>query len=228
MRVAQAPQPIDVRNIGVLGILARSDAARSIFERTSALGPDSENVLGNLIAAPVGLAYGHGGLGMLGTGGGECRDRRGRRSASGNSAAAVRASALAASAGARRAWPARSEPGARERSPMSSPVIATVRGNLDREIIRRIIRRHINEVRFCYEQQLAAHRELAGRMVVQFNIAPSGQVLSSVMQSSTLSNVRVESCTLQAVRRWEFPKPEGGGLVNVSYPFVFTPAGGGG
>ena len=60
---------------------------------------------------------------------------------------------------------------------MSSSSAGQVRGNLDREIIRRIIRRHINEVRFCYEQQLAAHRELAGRMVVQFNIAPSGQVL---------------------------------------------------
>ena len=106
--------------------------------------------------------------------------------------------------------------------------IGSVRGNLDREIIRRIIRRHINEVRFCYEQQLTTHHDLAGRMVVQFNIAPTGQVLSSVMQSSTLGNVRVESCTLQAVRRWEFPKPEGGGLVNVSYPFVFAPAGGGG
>jgi len=118
--------------------------------------------------------------------------------------------------------------GKRARQPDVIPGVATVRGSLDKEIIRRIIRRHINEVRFCYEQQLAAHRELAGRMVVQFNIAPSGQVLSSVMQSSTLSNVRVESCTLLAVRRWEFPKPAGGGLVNVSYPFVFTPAGGGG
>ena len=41
------------------------------------------------------------------------------------------------------------------------------------------------------------------------------------------SNVRVENCTVQAVRRWEFPKPLGGGIVIVSYPFVLTPAGSG-
>jgi TonB family protein len=226
MRVAQAPQPIDARNAGVLGILSRSDAARSIFERTSALGPDNEDVLGNLVAAPIGLAYGRGALGSLGTGRGGVGTGEGTIGIAtfggggpgiGPGGIGWRSARVAGTLGTRRAG-----------TPDVIPVIATVRGNLDREIIRRIIRRHINEVRFCYEQQLAAHRDLAGRMVVQFNIAPSGQVLSSVMQSSTLSNVRVESCTLQAVRRWEFPKPEGGGLVNVSYPFVFTPAGGGG
>ena len=117
--------------------------------------------------------------------------------------------------------------GASRTHPEVIPGILSVRGTLDKEIIRRTIRRHINEVRFCYEQELTTHRELAGRMVVQFNIAGNGQVLSSVMQSSTLGNVRVESCTLLAVRRWEFPKPQGGGLVNVSYPFVFAAAGGG-
>ena len=41
----------------------------------------------------------------------------------------------------------------------------SVRGSLDREIIRRTIRRHINEVRFCYEQELAAHRDLGGALL---------------------------------------------------------------
>jgi hypothetical protein len=42
-----------------------------------------------------------------------------------------------------------------------------------------------------------------------------------------MGNARVENCIVQAVRRWEFPKPLGGGIVIVSYPFVLTPAGGG-
>jgi hypothetical protein len=49
-------------------------------------------------------------------------------------------------------------------------------------------------------------------------------VLTSVLESSTLGNARVESCTTQAVRRWEFPRPLNGGMVTVSYPFVLTPA----
>ena len=35
----------------------------------------------------------------------------------------------------------------------------------------------------------------------------------------------VESCMVEAVRRWEFPQPAGGGLVSVSYPFQLAPAG---
>ena len=104
--------------------------------------------------------------------------------------------------------------------------IASVRGSLDKEIIRRIVRRHLNEVRYCYEQALPRHPSLAGRMVVQFTIAPTGQVLASYRQSSTLSSLAVESCVISAVKRWEFPKPDGGGLVIVSYPFQFSPAGG--
>jgi len=98
------------------------------------------------------------------------------------------------------------------------------RGSLDKEIIRRVIRRHINEVRWCYESELSKDPLLGGRVTVRFTIAASGQISASALESSTMGNARVESCVVQAVRRWEFPKPLGGGVVNVSYPFVLTPA----
>jgi hypothetical protein len=30
---------------------------------------------------------------------------------------------------------------------------------------------------------------------------------------------------VNAIKRWEFPAPTGGGLAIVSYPFTFSPAG---
>jgi TonB family protein len=117
--------------------------------------------------------------------------------------------------------------GRRAKAPDVIPGQANVRGSLDKEIIRRIIRRHINEVKYCYEQELTKKPDLGGRIMVQFTIAASGQVIASVLQNSTMGNARVENCTVQAVKRWEFPKPLGGGIVIVSYPFVLTPAGGG-
>ena len=36
-----------------------------------------------------------------------------------------------------------------------------------------------------------------------------------------LGNPAAENCIAQAVRRWTFPQPKGGGIVIVSYPFVF-------
>ena len=103
--------------------------------------------------------------------------------------------------------------------------IASVRGSLDKEIIRRTVRRHLNEVRYCYDNALAAHPALSGRLVVQFTIAPTGRVLAALLSSSTLGNAAVESCVVAAVRRWEFPEPQGGGLASVTYPFQLSPAG---
>ncbi|HJX62867.1 MAG TPA: AgmX/PglI C-terminal domain-containing protein [Polyangia bacterium] len=47
-------------------------------------------------------------------------------------------------------------------------------------------------------------------------------VITSVMQSTSMDDARVENCVVNAVRRWEFPKPTGGGIAIVLYPFSFT------
>ena len=97
-----------------------------------------------------------------------------------------------------------------------------VRGGLSREIVRRTVRRHLNEVRFCYEQELANHPDLAGRVTVAFLISPTGSVSSANVANTTLRNARVEACITTAVRRWTFPAPDGG-IVAVDYPFVLEP-----
>jgi TonB family protein len=101
-----------------------------------------------------------------------------------------------------------------------------LRGSLDKDIIRRVVRRHLPEVRFCYEQELPKAPTLAGRVAVNFTIAGTGKVAAAVVQSSTLNNARAESCVVGAVRRWEFPAPQGGGIVIATYPFNFVVAGG--
>ena len=103
---------------------------------------------------------------------------------------------------------------------------ADVHGSLSKEVIRRVIGRHINEVRFCYEQELSSRPDLSGRVQVKFIISPSGAVQAANVESSTLGAARAEGCIAQAVRRWTFPAPDGGGIVIVSYPFVLEAAGG--
>src|SRR3569623_3246570 len=93
----------------------------------------------------------------------------------------------------------------------------------DNEIIRTIIRQHLDEVKGCYEPELTKQRDLFGKIMVQFTIAHSGEVIASVRQSSPLGNPRVEDCIDKATRRWRFPIPPNGGVVIVSYPFVLMP-----
>lgn len=98
-----------------------------------------------------------------------------------------------------------------------------VKGSLDKEEIRAVIRSHIDEVKHCYEAELGNHPDLLGRVMVTFTISAQGDVIASKMESSTMDSPPVEACTVATVRRWRFPKPIGGGVVIVSYPFVFTP-----
>jgi pSer/pThr/pTyr-binding forkhead associated (FHA) protein len=214
------------KNAGILGVLKMNEGSHiaSIFGRDSALGNDASDVLGGLVGNAIGEAYGVGGLGLVGTGSGgggtgEGTIGLGNLGTIGKGGGGGNGSGYGRGAGGLG--------GRRAHAPDVIPGQANVRGSLDKEIIRRIIRRHINEVKYCYEQELTKKPELGGRIMVQFTIAASGQVIASVLQNSTMSNARVENCTVQAVRRWEFPKPLGGGIVIVSYPFVLTPAGGG-
>jgi TonB family protein len=196
----------------------------SIFGRDTALGTDPEDVLGGLIGNQIGEAYGVGGLGLVGTGSGGGGTGEGTIGL-GNLGTIGKGGGGGSGSGYGRG--AGGLGGRRAKAPEVMPGQASVRGSLDKEIIRRIIRRHINEVKYCYEQELTRKPELGGRIAVTFTIAASGQVMASAMQSSTMSNARVENCVVQAVRRWEFPKPLGGGIVIVTYPFNFTPAGAG-
>ncbi len=214
------------KNAGILGVLKMNEGSHiaSIFGRDTALGSDADDVLGGLIGNQIGEAYGVGGLGLVGTGSGgggtgEGTIGLGNLGTIGKGGGGGNGSGYGRGAGGLG--------GRRAKAPDVIPGQAAVRGSLDKEIIRRIIRRHINEVKYCYEQELTKKPDLGGRIMVQFTIAASGQVIASVLQNSTMSNARVENCTVQAVRRWEFPKPLGGGIVIVSYPFVLTPAGGG-
>jgi hypothetical protein len=97
---------------------------------------------------------------------------------------------------------------------------ATVKGPLDKDIIRRIVRAHINEVRHGYNKGLQNNPELSGRVEIEFVIDGKGKVAVASVASTTLEDETVAECTAKAVKRWKFPKPKGGDEVVVQYPFV--------
>ena len=40
-----------------------------------------------------------------------------------------------------------------------------------------------------------------------------------------MKNANVENCLASRIKTWVFPKPKGGGIVIVNYPFVFKQSG---
>lgn len=97
-----------------------------------------------------------------------------------------------------------------------------VNGSLGRFWIRDRIRAHINEVKSCYENG-ALKKNLDGRVVVKFLITSSGTVAAARTQSSTLHDAETEQCIRTVLKKWTYPKPQGG-VVVVSYPFVLKSA----
>lgn len=112
-----------------------------------------------------------------------------------------------------------------KRVPTVRQAKATVHGSLDRDVVRRIVRAHINEVRSCYNAGLARVPSLTGRVSIYFLISQHGKVASSVVSSSTLGDESVETCIARAVQRWQFPKPPDSDMVAVEYPFLLDPGG---
>jgi len=99
---------------------------------------------------------------------------------------------------------------------------ADAQGSLSREVIRRTVRRHLGEIRFCYEQGLRDDPSLEGRLSVQWMIGADGRVASAALASSDLHRAAVEQCVLSAVRRWSFPTSDG--PTGVTYPFTLQAA----
>ena len=217
MHLGKAEAAADVLNQGILGVLRSAQASKfaDIFGRDSAVGNAQENILGNLVGNEFANGYGVGGWGVTGTGAGGGgmhlatigvgnfntlgRDGYGHDPGLGGLGTRTQVKIRGVGTG-----------------------IVTVRGSLDKEIIRRVVRLHMNEVKYCYDQELVRTSGLGGRVSVQFLIAGTGQVINSFIQSTTMNNVRVEKCVVDAVKRWEFPKPVGGGIAIVAYPFNFV------
>ena len=96
-----------------------------------------------------------------------------------------------------------------------------VMGALSRDVIRRVFRKHQAEVRACYEEALQRKPGLAGKVIVQLEIAADGTVASVKLKQCDIDDETFRSKLLARIKRWRFPAPRGGGLMVVNYPYIF-------
>lgn len=95
---------------------------------------------------------------------------------------------------------------------------------LSADVIRRVIWVHINQIKYCYQQALFKQPTLAGRMLVNFQVSPQGQVLELSVRETTLQSPQLLSCVSDSMRTWEFPPtPNYSGIIEINYPFLLRP-----
>jgi hypothetical protein len=220
----------EAQSAGVLGALGSPALAtgavsgpRSPFGLLEQSGHDSQDRHGNLQGEVADDSFGYGGLGTLGAGwGGGGHDETavgtGLLHTLGHGSDTGPGQRIGTGVGTRLA--ARATTGPTVRMPTHFDTV----GTLSSDAIRRVVLRNLGQVRHCHEQGLAQNPALGGRVVVRFVIGGDGNVLASSVGENSVPLPGVAQCIAGAVRRWQFPAPEGSGTVAVTYPFTLEVA----
>jgi hypothetical protein len=212
------PNNKDQARMLVAKVFGNTGAGISTIFGHQGLGGELKSAMGNMFGAAPGDAQGFGGLGLRGSGsgGGGVGDTigiggigtRGRGGGTGGygSGVGVLGGKKDVDIGITSAEP-------------------TVMGSLDKELIRQVIHRNRGQIRYCYESELTSHPNLKGKVAIKFVISASGSVAQATVAQSDVHDAELETCVAGRVHTWMFPKPKGGGVVIVTYPFVFNQGG---
>ncbi len=92
---------------------------------------------------------------------------------------------------------------------------AEVSEGLPSEVVRRIARRHVNEIRFCHQSRLAGRpaNEAGVDVEIRFTIDPAGAPQD--IRVTAGDHAGLAECITASVRRWAFPEPRDGSTVQV-------------
>lgn len=97
-----------------------------------------------------------------------------------------------------------------------------VEGTYDKDVIRRVVRGGIPDVKRCYDLVLARDPNAKGRVTIAFEIDARGKVPTASVQESTMKVPDAAVCIAAAVTGWKFPRPRSG-AVKVVQPFALEP-----
>ena len=86
------------------------------------------------------------------------------------------------------------------------------------------MRKHLRDIQYCYEKNLLLNSKLAGKLIMEWTITIAGSVSVVKTKSNTMQSPAVAMCVSAKIKGWKFPRPKGG-IVVVSYPFIFNSIG---
>ena len=205
-----------VRAMGLLGVLSGGGPNSAI---SSALDtPSLDKMLGGLGALQTVTGRGSGGTGLRGSGVGGGGTGKGVLFGGGELGTGVgagRGSGRGRGAGG----VGLPGPKAKEAQLSLDNSGAKVHGFLSKEQIDRVVRANQAAIKYCFEVEMQRQPKLEGAVHMNWRINLQGQVSVVRVAKSTLNNSRVEGCMSRQIKRWIFPKPDGG-EVEVTYPFL--------
>ena len=97
-----------------------------------------------------------------------------------------------------------------------------VLGSMDPELLRKILQEYLPQFRHCYQKELESNEAAKGVIDLHFRITASGGVsnIDIVGKKAKFSRSGV-GCMAGVLKLIDFPKPKGGGVVDVKQPLNF-------
>lgn len=94
---------------------------------------------------------------------------------------------------------------------------------MDPELLRKILREYIPQFRSCYQDELIGNNDkIKGIIDMNFTINESGKVSKyDIRAKDAQFSKRGVGCMGRVLGLIDFPKPKGGGVVDVRQPFNF-------
>jgi len=89
-------------------------------------------------------------------------------------------------------------------------------------LIDEVVRRYMNQIRYCYQRELTKQPDIAGDLHVEFVIAPDGTVHAAKIAKTTMNSAPVEQCVVGRFMRMQFPVSPVS--ITMVYPFTFEPS----
>ncbi len=210
------------RNAGILGSYALRDSMHGMTSDDFSSGFDTENQWGPLDGAP-GAGRGTFGMGVNGTNrGGNCFAPPCGIIGTGPRYTGTIGTGKFAGDGY---WAGKGGNGELRKHIAMAPIFSppTIHNSgIDKAIIKRYIKQREAQISYCYEKELLARPGIAGEVMINFLISPRGDVQSSAGRGF---DGKVAGCVANVIQNIAFPMSRDGAPVQVSYPFIFRPAG---
>ncbi len=86
-------------------------------------------------------------------------------------------------------------------------------GSIDTKQVNRYMNSHFSEVKACYERRLKVNSFLEGKLDLNIDVASTGKVTAISVNKDTVRDQQMLACVKRTIRRWQFPKPNGGRVI---------------
>jgi len=109
-------------------------------------------------------------------------------------------------------------------APAPAASAATAARDTPQDEVGQVVREHAEEIRLCYERELAAGRSLEGKVALRWVVGEDGSASDVRVHEpgTTLHNRKVLDCMIARVGAWRFPSPGPGRTLAVTYPWTLS------